>query len=520
MKLLIQIVKTSLQTCSNINGGLYLKMIKKLFFRTMIVLSLPGIFYSNFTNVYFNSLHAAEKKILSTKHQMIVLTDIEADPDDKQTLVRLLLYSNLIDIKGLIATTSVHQKTRVAPESIREIINAYSKVQINLEKHEAGFPKAEDLLMLVKQGLPKYGIEGVGEGNDSQGSDWIIKTLQEKDDRPLWITVWGGANTLAQALYRIRLMKTEDETKRLIHKLRVYTISDQDDSGNWIRNNFPDLFYIVSPGGYGSSTWIAITQYAPGVNSEVISNNWLAENIQQGHGPLGNMYPDVAYGMEGDTPSWLNLIPNGLNVPEHPNWGGWGGRYELYQPKQSELDVTGFTGGVPVEAESRAIWTNAVDKFTPWIANQHGRTVRLDTISFNDNKITIWRWREDFQNDFAARMDWCTMPYEKVNHPPVPALAHPEEITVQSGETFWLDATGTTDLDNDNLSYLWFQYPEAGSYKESINLNGAENIYRINTKAPEVKKTETTHFILRVTDKGKPPLSRYKRVIVTITPKE
>jgi len=32
------------------------------------------------------------------KNRVIVLTDIEADPDDTQSLVRLLLYSNQIDI--------------------------------------------------------------------------------------------------------------------------------------------------------------------------------------------------------------------------------------------------------------------------------------------------------------------------------------------------------------------------------------------------------------------------------------
>lgn len=53
--------------------------------------------------------------------------DIEADPDDTQSLVRLLLYANEIDIKGLVATTSVWQKTRVAPESIRKIILATSQ---------------------------------------------------------------------------------------------------------------------------------------------------------------------------------------------------------------------------------------------------------------------------------------------------------------------------------------------------------------------------------------------------------
>jgi hypothetical protein len=453
------------------------------------------------------------------KNRVIILTDVENEPDDSESLVRLLLYSNVLDIKGLIATTSVHMKNGVHPETIQKAIRAYGKVQANLLRHESGFPDAVMLSQLVKKGRPEYGMAGVGDGQDSEGSDRIIQILDENDPRPLWICVWGGPNTLAQALYKIRKTRTEAEAAKLIRKLRVYTISDQDDSGNWMRKNFPDLFYIVSPGGYGTSTWTGINSAVPGFNNESISNRWLAYNIQQGHGPLGAVYPDVAYGMEGDTPTFLFLIPNGLNSPEHPDWGGWGGRYELYKPEYSTLDTGGFTGGVPVEPETRAIWTNAADRFVPYIYNDFGRAIKRDTVVFNTNKATIFRWRDDFQNDFAARMDWCTLSFKEANHPPVPALGHPDEITVKSGEGFVLDAGGTSDPDGDNLSYQWIQYPEAGSNKKPILFSQAENLNRIPfIKAPVVKKPETAHFILKVTDKGNPPLTRYKRVIVNIIP--
>ena len=116
-------------------------------------------------------------------------------------------------------------------------------------------------------------------------------------------------------------------------------------------------------------------------------------------------------------------------------------------------------------------------------------------------------------------MDWCTKSYLEANHPPVPVLGHPEQITVKSGERFGLDASGTTDPDGDNLSFLWFNYPEASSYKKLIKMGPPENAHGVYVKAPEVEKNETAHFILKVTDKGKPPLSRYKRVIVDIKPK-
>lgn len=476
---------------------------------------LQSIFLSIALIVFLTSLPAQKIE----KHRAIILTDIENEPDDTESMIRLLLYSNDIDIRGLIATTSVHLKTKVSPESIVRIINAYGKVLPNLRKHSPQYPEASYLLSLVKKGQQGYGMDFVGKGKDSDGSDWIIKVLEEKDSRPLWITVWGGANTLAQALNKLSQTRSPEEVRRLIQKIRVYTISDQDDSGIWIRNNYPELFYIVTPGGYGKATWTGIHVMVKGINNETISNKWLSENIQQGHGPLGALYPDVGYGMEGDTPSFLGLIPNGLNAPEHPDWGGWGGRYELYKPTLTDIEVNGFTGGVPVEPETRPIWFNTTDSFTPVLYNAYGRSVRSDTISFKDNKVTLWRWRDEIQHDFAARMDWTFLPYDKSNHPPIPGLGHPDQITVKSGDIFFLDASGTKDPDGDNLSYFWLQYPEVGTLKKSIKINGAENIYRVSVTAPTVDKPETTHFILKVTDKGQPSLTRYKRVIVTILPK-
>ena len=166
----------------------------------------------------------------SGKPRVLVLTDIEADPDDTQSLIRFLLYSNQWEVEGLIATTSIHQKTRVAPESIVKVLDAYKKVQPNLLKHEKGFPVYEVLRSKVKKGLPVYGMEGVGEGKDSEGSDWIIKVLEKNDNRPVWVSVWGGPNTLAQALWKIKQTKSADAAEKLYQKIRVYTISDQDDS--------------------------------------------------------------------------------------------------------------------------------------------------------------------------------------------------------------------------------------------------------------------------------------------------
>ena len=146
--------------------------------------------------------------------------------------------------------------------------------------------------------------------------------------------------------------------------------------------------------------------------------------------------------MEGDTPSFLHLIPNGLNNAERLDWGGWGGRYELYKPDFSKQQKG--TSGVPYEAETRPIWADAVDSLTPFVPAKFGRAYKPDTLHYHDNKVTLWRWRQDFQNDFAARMDWTVMSYEEANHPPVPVLDKNTDITVKSGQTFSFYASGPT----------------------------------------------------------------------------
>ncbi|MCP3928717.1 MAG: DUF1593 domain-containing protein [Bacteroidetes bacterium] len=445
------------------------------------------------------------------KRRVLVLTDIDNEPDDAMSLVRFLSYANQWDVEGLVATTSFWKKTSIADWRIYDILEAYEKVQPNLLKHEKGFPTSQALKNKVKKGLPEYGMSGVGKGKDSEGSEWIIKVLEEQDDRSVWILAWGGTNCLAQALWKIKHTKTPAEATKLYEKVHVYAISDQDDSGPWIRKTFPDIFYICSPGyehdgagGYHYATWSGISGDVfhgrfHGANREVISEEWLNENIQTAHGPLGSEYPDVKYLMEGDSPSFMYLIPNGLSDPEHPNRGSWGGRYEYYTPPTQKWYF---------EPESRPFWTNAMDEFFSPIDSQY----------HTSHHVTIWRWREAYQNDFAARMDWSVKEFEEANHHPVPNIAHEQTLKVYSENNVFLDASLSTDPDGDELSYNWFHYRGPGTFKGKIKIKNAEST-KANFKAPIVSTPRTAHFILQVTDSGEPALTRYKRVIVNILPK-
>lgn len=443
----------------------------------------------------------------SDKPRVFVLTDISNEPDDEESMVRFLVYANEFEVEGLVATTSTWLRNTTRVDLIRRQINAYHQVRSNLLQHAPGFPSAEQLLRVTMAGQPAYGMAAVGTGKSSEGSRHLLAMADQPDDRPLWVSIWGGANTLAQALGDAQNTRSPEELSRLIAKLRVYTISDQDDSGPWLRRQFPGLFYIVSPSTpdwkeYWRATWTGISgdrhyKNAPFHQFALVDNPWLEENIIRNHGPLGALYPRLAYIMEGDTPSFLGLINNGLGWPINPGYGGWGGRYAFYQ----------------CYGETRPIWTNNQDS-RDTVTADNGQTVCSD-------QATLWRWREHFQHDFAARMDWCIADaYAKANHNPIAVLngdatKNVLNLLVKPGETVRLSADGSKDPDGNALNTAWFIYREAGTFTGEVKLSASSGL-ETSLVVPAVKNPETLHIILQVQDNGTPPLFAYRRAIVNI----
>lgn len=456
----------------------------------------------------FALLSALILSLGNARERVLVLTDISNEPDDEQSLVRFLVYSNEYDVEGLIATTSQHLRSKTREDLIRRQISAYAKVWDNLLIHSKNYPRPDNLLKLTVSGQSGYGMESVGAGKSTAGSKLIIQAASKNDPRPLWISVWGGANTLAQALHDARKEKSEKEMEKLLSKLRVYTISDQDDAGKWIRKEFPSLSYIVTPSDswkeYYKATWTGISgdrhyKNGPMYHFELVDNPWLTENIIENHGPLGKLYPKVAYIMEGDTPSFLGLIENGLGWSVSPSFGGWGGRYILYKSY----------------AETRPIWTN----------NHYSRdTIKIKDNQYTSDQATVWRWRKAFQHDFAARMDWCiNKDYSKANHNPIVILNGNQSkevlyLNANPGTTIKFSAKQSHDPDNDAISYQWIIYREAGNYRHPIKLSHSEGIVTSVTVSNKKSSSSANkiHLILMAEDNGSPSLTSYRRSVITV----
>jgi hypothetical protein len=453
----------------------------------------------------------------ANNQRVFVLTDISNEPDDEESMVRFLVYANEYDIEGMVATTSTWLRSTTRVDLIHRQLDAYAQVRPNLLKHAPGFPAPEPLRAVTAAGQPAYGMAAVGPDKTTAGSKLLLAAADKPDPRPLWISVWGGVNTLAQALSDARRDRSTDDMARLVAKLRVYTISDQDDAGSWLRREFTNLFYVVSPSTadwkeYWRATWTGIGgdrhyRNGPGHKFELVDNPWLEENIIRQHGPLGALYPRLEYIMEGDTPSFLGLINNGLGWHVSPAYGGWGGRYALYQ----------------AHGETRPIWTNNQDS-RDTVTADNGQTECTDP-------ATIWRWREHFQHDFAARMDWCVADeFEQANHNPVAVLNGDTtrrvlELTARSGDTVTLSANGTSDPDGHAFEVRWWIYREASSLRDAKGNRFPDNITLSADRGPDtrlvlptVSKPETIHVILEVEDRGAPSLFAYRRAVITVQP--
>jgi Protein of unknown function (DUF1593) len=479
------------------------------------------------------------------KQRVVVMTDIANEPDDQMSMVRFLVYSNHFDVDGLVATTSTWMRNKVRPDVIRTLIDAYDQVRPSLIQHQSGFPASEALRSVVTSGQEGYGMAAVGVEKLTAGAELILKAADKADPRPLWVLAWGGANTLAQALSHAKRTRNPAQLDALLAKLRVYAISDQDDAGPWIRSEFPNLHYIAMPSTpdgdqYYLATWTGISgdrfyKNAPGADFSTFTDSWVNGNIRS-KGPLGKLYPFPCCIHEGDTPSFLGLIDNGLASFMSPTYGGWGGRYVWRR----------FHG------EPRPFWTQGGDSF-PGRDNSKDTVTGVDGRVYTSDQATIWRWRTTFQNDFAARMQWTVSDAKSANHNPDVVLngrpgKAPLIIETTVANPVTLDATGTGDPDGNALRYHWFFYPEAGTGipGQPVFAGGMTPIVGAGTpgeggiaSAPEGGPREpaprvvlqdptsprvtviprtagTAHIILEVQDDGTPALTSYRRVILSI----
>lgn len=438
------------------------------------------------------------------KPRMVVLTDISTwEPDDHESLIRLMVHADMFEIEGIVITTgwsmnNVNNHKQFLDIAIG-VIDAYEKDLPNLRKrsNQSGFaqdigqqeigywPSAQYLKDRTMYGSMSMGMSFIGADNISEGSNLIIKLADEDDDRPIYVGFWGGGNTLAQSIWQVQQTRNEPGLKEFLNKIRVYAITDQDRGQNtsfeisshqWMRHEFSgDLLFI-----WDECAW----KYQNGTGKA----NWCeyATHIQN-HGNLGSQYPKYVWGVEGDTPAFLHIMPNGLNNPDIPTQAGWGGY---------------------------SVWGKGSDN---------------NGYSYVNNSSSVYnlcrKYEDHFYaatfNNFAARMDWAKD--GNGNRNPVVVIDGDNGIdiitrTSQPGATVILDASATSDPDGDLLTYKWWVQPEAGTYTDEVTISNS-NSSRATLVVPSNSVGKIFHVICEVTDNGTNNLTSYRRIIFDLTDK-
>ena len=515
-----------------------------------IVLGLVIVF--SVTNCRTQTSASVEK----VKPRIVVTCDPELD--DSNSMVRFLLFSTDYKVEGIVYTSSMFHwkgdgkgtkfdhpgrewntlglnwgpqeswRWKEGERFIHDAVDIYAQVYPNLKIHNSEYPTPEYLRSKIRWG----NIDFEGEmSKDTEGSDLIKSLMLDDQPGPLFVTAWGGQNTIARALKSIeeeysKTSEWDSIKEKVSKKVMILPSGEQDDTyKNYTKSNWPDIGYSQL-GMAGFSLGYGAQIGASSEDSIYYTDEWMRENIS-GVGPFGpfcrvwgdgkQMYPGDkfdCFGLsgytfeeiaemgyinatpiqpigsflgEGDTHTFLNLIDNGLRAWEDENYGGWSGR-KTENPLS--FDFTTMLANFSMDSLDLSQFMNP-------------RKMGTD---FPDFLPAI-------QNGLASRFQWTITPnYEDANH--APEISASLSLSAKPGKNVKLNAE-VSDPDGDNVFVTWMQF-KANSYDGDVSVfdpTSAKTSVDVPEDAP---LGQEIHMVLVAVDNGTPALTRYHRVIIKV----
>ena len=461
----------------------------------------------------------------------------DAECDDMNSFLHLLLYANDIDIEGLVLSSSCFHyegdpAAGIAPKRwaggqwMWDYLDDYEKAWPNLVKHDPNYPTADSLRAVTCIGNIK--TEGDMDA-DTDGSELIRQRIFADDPRPLYLLAGGGTNTIARALKRIEEdYAGTDEWERIYRqvcdKALIFMIVTQDNTyRDYIAGTWPDLRMLHCTSIHGIA-FMFDEESLPANTLGMFKGSWLKPNLLD-KGPLleryhtwldGHVYPgeeersqfgsnpDLAGGnwwghqvhdqydmvSEGDSPSFLYLIDKGLRTLEDPTFGGWGGRF-MRVPDNEFNPAADY-------------WATAPDICEP---------------PMRPEAYQLTRWIGDWMMDFASRASWCAAErYEDANHAPEVCLAEGLDLAAAPGDTVVLHAQAS-DPDGDTVCLSWQRYGDADGYAGEVSIEADGDTCTVCVPA-DATAGDTIHIICRATDDANGRATymvNYARAIITVS---
>jgi hypothetical protein len=406
--------------------------------------------------------------LCADRYRVIISTDIGGtDPDDYQSMVHLLVYSDKLNLEGLVSSPFGPGRK----QHILDIIDCYEKDYSNLKTYSQSYPTPSALREITKQGETEVApYAGVRES--TEGSRWLVECAKRDDPRPLHILVWGGMEDLAQALH---------DAPDILSKLRVYYIGGPNkkwgpDAYQYIVDHHPQLWIIESNSTYRG--W-----FTGGIQTGQWSNKEFVKQHVAGKGALGEFFNVQLDAMKmGDTPSLGWLLKGTPEDPSQPGWGGqfvraWERPYSVSRglttvedhmeefgvlelvlplgdevPKKPEAElvvenqaIVGYaqgnrtmrfrfcpkaakvyyfkirsnvpsldnqTGGITVVTPELSVTQKSSAKHLHWWTDNPSEEMAEGE---HNGVKTVSRWRQEFLQDFSERMDRCASPKQSAS---------------------------------------------------------------------------------------------------------
>ena len=491
-----------------------------------------------------------------SKVRTIITTDMEVD--DMNSMIHLCLYLNEINLLGVIYTSSqyhfngdgIHTLGEVTPhyrtsgpaglerprKSYGPDPNAkdlklfrpfpmgwienlwkgpYADAYPYLIQHDESFPKPEHLENITKYGNIAF------EGDvrfDTEGSDLIKHYLLDEDPEPIYLQSWGGVNTIVRALLSIydEYHESVDWNRiynKVVSKARILGVTKhvgQDNSyiDAKIPELYPDLVCLSTEYLYGLYN---ASNAAQKDCVDMFKGKWMLENIHNHTSKLMDAYHLMGDGRrisgeaeiyqfgitstldfgfpnmkpahmdpydfigEGDSNTYMPLFQFGLRGLENYNYPTLLGRLYVDETKKPQ-------GGNPISGEG---------------------------ILFNP-------FMKAYQEDFAARAQWCYLEYKDANHAPIVKIED-YDIIAKPGQTVDLKVI-VQEPDGDDYSVVWEYYDNFSSYSgnEAIRVFEPEKECTSLTIPSDAQVGDYIVLILRAQDKATKPMTSYGQVVIHV----
>ena len=405
--------------------------------------------------------------VTKTQRPRCIITQ-DAEVDDMNSLIHVLLYSNEVDIQGIVQSSSKFHWKGVAgqkeekytkpyrwpgTEWMQKYLNAYQKIYPNLKKHDKSYPAPAYLKSVTKVG--NIGYKGEMD-SATEGSELIKKTILDNDERTLYLLAWGGTNTISRALKDIEkeykgTKQWDAIRKKIINKVVIPACGEQDETySEYIAEEWPEIKFM-SCSQMSSYAYMWRTQPEDS-SKKTLYAGFMLKNLIRKHGALLDNYvtwgdgtyldgeePGSQFGTnedlldslnwwggfnpvqkyqrydflsEGDSPTFFMLLDTGLRTLEDITNGGFSGRYARADKKNSKGQEVNY-------------WSPVTDTYV----KEDGSTMKVES---------SWKYIDDIQNDFAARADWCIVnDYVKANHAPKVSVTEGTDIKASAGETWY-----------------------------------------------------------------------------------